>query len=44
MTEVFGYFVCFVQSPLSEGNDAISDIKIAYLVENSLPNKFLMLI
>ena len=40
----FGYFVCFVLSPLSEGNDAICDIKIAYHVENSLPNKFLMLI
>ena len=40
----FGYFVCFVLRSLSEGNDNNCDINIAYHVENSLPNKFLMLI
>ena len=45
-TEVFSYFVCFVQSSLSEaeGNDVICDIEIADHVENSLPNKFMTLI
>ena len=42
--QVFSDFVCFVQSPLSEGNDVIYVSKIADHVENSPPNKFMMLI
>ena len=41
---LFSYFVCLVKSPSSEGNNVICDIKTAYHVEKSLPDKFILLI